>query len=187
MARHWTEVPRTETRSLQSRKEKMCCNTSTGRLWISVILVTWRTIWMLTANGFIVRIYDSGRLCYEQSANDTKWNKSVCFFMVHTGCPISKFPLCFCNFLGFWSTYRGTSDMYSIALEICYMIATRILKIDLEIAEIIEVKVGTCDTKIIFLTLCNSKMSISKWRVPTLTSNISAISKSIFKILVAIM
>ena len=42
------------------------------------------------------------------------------------------------------------------------MIDTRILKNDLEIAEIIEVKVGTCDTKIIFLTLCNSKMSISK-------------------------
>ena len=79
-----------------------------------------------------------------------------------TGCPISKFPLCFCHFLGFWSTYRGFSDLYSTALEICYMIATRILKIDLEIAEIIEVKVGTCNTKIIFLTLCNSKMSISK-------------------------
>ena len=30
------------------------------------------------------------------------------------------------------------------------MIATRILKIDLEIAEIIEVKVGTCNTKINF-------------------------------------
>ena len=27
-----------------------------------------------------------------------------------TGCPISKFPLCFFfHFLGFWSTYRGTS------------------------------------------------------------------------------
>ena len=62
---------------------------------------------------------------------------------LHTGCPISKFPLCFCHFLGFWSTYRGTSDLYSTALEICYMIGTRILKIDLEIAEIIEVKVGT--------------------------------------------
>ena len=42
------------------------------------------------------------------------------------------------------------------------MIGTRILKIDSEIAEIIEVKVGTCNTKIIFLMLCNSKMSISK-------------------------
>ena len=58
--------------------------------------------------------------------------------------------------------YRGISDLYSTALEICYMIATRILKIDFELAEIIEVKVGTCNTKIIFLTLCNSKMSISK-------------------------
>jgi len=69
---------------------------------------------------------------------------------VTTGCPISKVPLCFCHFLGFWSTYRGTSDLYSTALEICYMIATRIFKFDLEIAEIIEVKVGTCKTKIIF-------------------------------------
>ena len=58
--------------------------------------------------------------------------------------------------------YRGTSDLYSTALEIRYMIGTKILKFDLEIAEIIEVKVGTCNTKIIFLTLCNSKMSISK-------------------------
>ena len=56
----------------------------------------------------------------------------------------------FCNFLGFWSTYRETSDLYSTALEICYMIATRFFEIDPEIAEIIEVKVGTCDTKIIF-------------------------------------
>ena len=39
---------------------------------------------------------------------------------------------------------------------------TRIFKFDLEVAEIIEVKVGTCNTKIIFLTQCNSKMSISK-------------------------
>ena len=33
------------------------------------------------------------------------------------------------------------------------MIATRIFKFDLEIAEIIEVKVATCNTKIIFLPL----------------------------------
>ena len=35
----------------------------------------------------------------------------------------------------------------STALDICYMIATRILKIDFELAEIIEVKVGACNTK----------------------------------------
>ena len=69
---------------------------------------------------------------------------------ISTGCPISKVPLCFGCFLGFWSTFRGTSDLYSTALEICYIIATRILKIDSEIAEIIEVKDGTCETKIIF-------------------------------------
>ena len=63
--------------------------------------------------------------------------------ILSTGCPIIEFPLCFGCFLGFWSTFRGTSDLYSTALEICYMIGTKILKIDLEIAEIIEVKVGT--------------------------------------------
>ena len=49
----------------------------------------------------------------------------------------------FCHFLGFWSTYRRTFDLFSTALEICYILATKILKIDLEIAEIIKVKVGT--------------------------------------------
>ena len=44
------------------------------------------------------------------------------------------------------------------------MIGTRILKIDSEIAEIIEVKVATCHIDIFFLTLCNSKISISKMR-----------------------
>ena len=73
------------------------------------------------------------------------------------GCPISKFPLCFCHFLGFWSTYRGTSDLYSTALEICYMIATRIFKFDLEIAEIIEVKVGTRHLEINILLLQSQK------------------------------
>ena len=47
--------------------------------------------------------------------------------------------------------------MYSTALEICYMIATRILKIDSEIAEIIEVKVGTCNTKLFFLLFVIAK------------------------------
>ena len=40
------------------------------------------------------------------------------------------------------------------------MIITRILKIYLEIAEIIQVKVAF-NMEIIFLPLCNSKMSIS--------------------------
>ena len=42
------------------------------------------------------------------------------------------------------------------------MIGTKILKIELEIAEIIEVKVATFSIEIIFLPLCNSKMWISK-------------------------
>ena len=40
------------------------------------------------------------------------------------------------------------------------MIGTRILQLNLEIAKIIEAKVATCNTKIIFLPLCNSKLSI---------------------------
>ena len=49
--------------------------------------------------------------------------------------------------------YRGISDLYSTALEICYILATKILKIDLEIAEIIEVKVGTRHFEIYILLL----------------------------------
>ena len=104
-----------------------------------------------------------------------------------TGCPISQTSLCFCHFLGFWSTYRRTSDHYSTALEICYMIGTRILKIDLEIAEIFEVKVGTRHLEIDILLLHRVKKIILVSQVPTLTSIISAIFESIFKILVAIM
>ena len=44
------------------------------------------------------------------------------------------------------------------------MIGTRILKIGLEIAEIIEVKVATFNIEINFLPLCNSKISISEMR-----------------------
>ena len=38
------------------------------------------------------------------------------------------------------------------------MIGTRILKSNLEIAEIFEIKVATFNMEIIFLPLCNSKM-----------------------------
>ena len=77
--------------------------------------------------------------------------------------------------------------MYSTALEICYMIATRILKIDLKIAEIIEVKVGTRHLEIYILRLQRVKKNNLVLQVPTLTSIISTIFKSIFKIHVAIM
>ena len=77
--------------------------------------------------------------------------------------------------------------MYSTALEIGYMIGTRILKIDLEIAEIIEVKVGTPHLEIDILLLHRVKKIILVLQVPTLTSIISAISKLNFKIFVPIM
>ena len=68
------------------------------------------------------------------------------------------------------------------------MIGTRILKIDLEIAEIIEVKVGNHHLEIdILLFRSQSQKIISVLKVATLTSIISAISTSIFKILVPIM
>ena len=67
------------------------------------------------------------------------------------------------------------------------MIATRILKIDLEIAETIDIKVGTRHLEIDILLFHRVKKIILVLRVPTLMSIMSAISKSIFKILVAIM
>ena len=67
------------------------------------------------------------------------------------------------------------------------MIGTKILKIDLEIAEIIEVKVGNHNLEINILLLHRGRKIISMIKVATLTSIISAISKSIFKILVPIM
>ena len=67
------------------------------------------------------------------------------------------------------------------------MIGTKILKIDLEIPEIIEVKVGNHHLEIDILLLHRGKKLISMLKVATLTSIISAISKSNFKILVPIM
>ena len=67
------------------------------------------------------------------------------------------------------------------------MIGTRILKIDLEIVEIIEVKVGNHHLEIDILLLHRGRKIICMLKVATLTLIISAISKSIFKILVPIM
>ena len=67
------------------------------------------------------------------------------------------------------------------------MIGTRILKIDLEIVEIIEVKVGNHHLEIDILLLHRGRKKNFMLKVATLTSIISAISKSIFKILVPFM
>ena len=64
---------------------------------------------------------------------------------------------------------------------------TGILKIDLEIAEIIDVKFGNHHIEIDILLLHRGRKIMSMLKVATLTSIISAISKSIFKILVPIM
>ena len=67
------------------------------------------------------------------------------------------------------------------------MIRTRILKNDLEIAEVIEVKVSNHHLEIYILVFHRGRKIISILKVATLTSIISAISKSNFKILVPIM
>ena len=60
------------------------------------------------------------------------------------------------------------------------MIGTRILKIDLEIVDIIEVKVGNRHLEIDILLLHRGKKIMLLLQVATLKSIISAISKSIF-------
>ena len=67
------------------------------------------------------------------------------------------------------------------------MIGTRILKIDLEMTEIIEVKVATRHFEIYNLLLHRGRKIISVLKMEFLTSIISAISELIFKILVPIM
>ena len=66
------------------------------------------------------------------------------------------------------------------------MMGTEILKIDLEIAEIIDVKVGNHHLEIDILLLHRDTKIISMLKVATLTSIISAISNLIFKIFVPI-
>ena len=92
-----------------------------------------------------------------------------------------------CSFVGFYSYKSQKLGHYFKIQEICYQIGTKILKIDLEIAEIIEVKVGNHHLEIDILLLHRGRKIISMLKVATLTSIISAISKSIFKILVPIM
>ena len=60
------------------------------------------------------------------------------------------------------------------------------MKIESEIAEIIEVKVGNPHLEIDIVLLHRGRKIISMLKVATLTSIISAISKSIFKFSVPI-
>ena len=64
--------------------------------------------------------------------------------------------------------------------EICNMIGTRILKIDLEIAEIIEVKVGNHHLEIDILLLHRGKKIILVLQVATLTSIISILWDTLY-------
>ena len=66
--------------------------------------------------------------------------------------------LVICSFVGFYSCKLQKLGHFWKIQEICYMIGTRILKFDLEIAEIIDIKVATFNMEIIFLHLWNTKM-----------------------------
>ena len=79
-----------------------------------------------------------------------------------SGVPQYWLHFVFCYFVGFYSTKIQKLGEYKKIQEICYKIGTKNLKIDLELAGIIDVKVATYNTKIIFLPLRNSKMSTSK-------------------------
>ena len=61
--------------------------------------------------------------------------------------------LVICSFVGFYSCKMKKFGRFLQIWEICYMMGTRILKFDLEIAEIIEIKVATFNMEIIFLPL----------------------------------
>ena len=103
------------------------------------------------------------------------------------GVPKVRLHFVFCHFLKQNSSKMQMLGEFWKIQEICYMIGTRILKIDSEIAEIIKVKVATCHIDIFFWLCVIAKYQFLKWGVATLSSIISAISESIFKILVPIL
>ena len=72
--------------------------------------------------------------------------------------------LVICSFVGFYSCKMQKLGHFWKNQEICYMIGTRILKIDLEIAEIIEVKVGNHHLEIDILLLHRGRNIISMLR-----------------------
>ena len=98
----------------------------------------------LTADEVLQEFQLTRLASYQKVRSNRQSSLESCKVNKLQGVPYYWAHFVFCYFLGFWCTYRGTSDLYSTALEICYIIATRILRIDSEIAEIIEVKVGTC-------------------------------------------
>ena len=67
--------------------------------------------------------------------------------------PTIEFPLCSCFFVGFYASKLQKLEGFRKIKEISYMIGTRILKMDPEIAEMIEVKVGTRHLEIDILPL----------------------------------
>ena len=71
----------------------------------------------------------------------------------YTECPAKLFTLGYLLFCRLLVMQNAKVRTFLKNWEICYMIGTRILKFDLEIAEIIEIKVATFNMEIIFLPL----------------------------------
>ena len=65
-------------------------------------------------------------------------------------------PLCFfCHFLAQYSSESQCLGVFRNPQNLLLMMGTEILKIDTEMAEKIEVEVGTFNTEIIFLPFCH--------------------------------
>ena len=77
--------------------------------------------------------------------------------------------LVICSFVGFYSCKLQKLGHFWKIQEIYYKIGTRILKIDLEIADITEVKVGNHHLEIDILLLHRGRKKISMLKVATLT------------------
>ena len=63
-------------------------------------------------------------------------------------------PLCFCCFLGQYSSETWLLGVFRNPQDLLLMMGTEILKIDAEMAKKIEVGVGNFTTEIIFLLFC---------------------------------
>ena len=131
----------------------------------------------MSANYIIV--WSNGEMVIHSYLEVTSTSHKV----TYTGCPVKLFPL---QPLGYLLFCRLLLMQIAKVQEICYVMSTGILKINLEIAEIIDVKVGNHHLEINILLLHRGRKIISMLKVATFTSIISAFSNSIFKIVVPI-
>ena len=89
-------------------------------------------------------------------------------------------------------TYRVSQKMLILVFAVCLLLLIRIAKVGGVLKNSgnfvhatrnrnIWETVATCNIEIIFLCLCNSKITISRWRVPTLASKLSQLFLNGFK------